>query len=196
MVHQPLMFDNRVARRRFIVKLCTFGTEISELYHFLHSKVSCRSACPSGNRSPLLFTAHSMQTLMKAFKKRIAPVSASAVHGIGGKDVPPAAHLSGLTALPGARPPERKSVLELLSASQYSFSVVQHAEAFCSQLVRFRPATRLSPTAHIECADSRATPGLAIGIETRPCPCPRAPSFSLSRACWLPALKRASKPVR
>lgn len=78
---------------------------------------------------------------MISFKKRIAPVSAAAVHGIGGKDVPPAAHLSGLTALPGARPPERKSVLDLLSASGYSFTVVKHAEAFCSQLVCFRNAT-------------------------------------------------------
>jgi len=75
---------------------------------------------------------------MKAFKKRVAPVSASTVHGIGGKDAPPAAHLSGLKVLPGARPPDRKTVLDLLSASGYSFTVVQHAEAFCSQLVRFR----------------------------------------------------------
>eukprot|EP00892_Ulva_mutabilis_P011895 jgi/Ulvmu1/9078/UM005_0173.1 len=72
---------------------------------------------------------------MNSFKKRIAPVSASTVHGIGGKDVPPAAHLSGLTALPGTRSPERKSVLELLSASGYPFKVVKHAEAYCSQLV-------------------------------------------------------------
>lgn len=94
---------------------------------------------------------------MKAFKKKIAPVSASTVHGIGGKDVPPAAHLSGLTALPGARPSGRKSVLELLSASQYSFSVVQHAEAFCSQLVRFRTAAPPTPISMVLTHAPRAT---------------------------------------
>lgn len=147
---------------------------LSNLTLFTHKpSIKCTTEyCPShtvripsasSEIHPLDSEAYSLTAMMRAFKKRIAPVSASTVHGIGGKDVPPAAHLSGLKVLPGARPPERKSVIELLYASKLSFSVVQHAEAFCSQLVRFRSAI----WSH---ADSRLQLPLATAKHTTPHP--------------------------